>query len=49
MCNLDEDQTALKDTYDNLFRTNADDVIVDHLNLYIFAFKHKNRWTHSIY
>ena len=34
--NLDEDKTALKllaaDTYDNPFRTNADDAI-DHLSL----------------
>ena len=37
MYNIDEDQTGLKvlaaDTYDNLIRTNSDDVIVDHLNL----------------
>ena len=37
MCNLDEEQTALKvlatDTYDNLIRTNSDDAVVHHLNL----------------
>ena len=56
MFNLDEDQTALKvfssDTYNNLIKTNSDDIIVDHLNLKKlgmlpphFASKHKNRWT----
>ena len=56
MYNLDVDQTALKvlaaDMYDNLIRTNSDDTIVHHLNLYKvriatlhFAFEYKNRWT----
>ena len=56
MYNLDNNQTALKvlatDTYDNLIRTNSDDAIVDHLNLWKvrmaplhFCLLTQNRWT----